>query len=171
MKHIILLLLATAPLFAQYRQLAGSSGSVAGKATSASVSSTAICGQPIVGGSVGGEFGTRSGISSIFDVTVISLAVPGELATLPTEFTFAQNFPNPFNPSTSFEFALPKASSATLIIYDQLGREAVRVFERELPAGAYATNFVAPSSWASGVYFAVFRAGAFNQVRKIVLLK
>lgn len=171
MKSIILMLFCVTSIYAQYRQLAGSSGSVAGKSSSANTSSTAIVGQPIVGAATGGEFGTRGGVVSIFEETIISLDVPGELATLPTEFTFAQNFPNPFNPSTSFEFALPKASSATLIIYDQLGREAARVFEREFPAGTYATNFTAPSTWASGIYFAVFRAGEYNQVRKIVLLK
>lgn len=171
MKVIFTILLFACAASAQYRQLAGSSGSVAGKASSATTSSTVLVGQPVVGAASGGEFGTRGGITSIFEETIVSLEVPNEFAELPTEFGFEQNFPNPFNPSTTFQFSLPKAGMARLIVYDQLGREVARVLEQELGAGFYTMHFQAPHSWASGLYFAVFKAGGFQQVRKIVFLK
>ncbi len=171
MKSIILLLLYATAVTAQFRQLAGSSGSVTGTASSTSTTSTALAGQPVVGSASGGAFGTRGGITSIFEETIIALDVPAEIALLPTEYSFAQNYPNPFNPSTTFQFSLPRTGMANLIVFDQLGRETAQVFEQELAAGIYATQFHVPSNWASGVYFAVFRAGEFSQVRKMVLLK
>lgn len=171
MKSIILLLLCATIASAQFRQIAGSSGSVAGSANSANTASTALVGQPVVGSASGGAFGTRGGFTSIFEETIVALDVPDQIALLPTEYSFAQNFPNPFNPSTTFQFSLPQNGLATLTVYDQLGREAAEVFSRELIAGNYTTQFHVPASWASGVYFAVFRAGKYSQVRKMVLLK
>lgn len=171
MKYFFLLLLITAQSFAQYRQLSGSSGSVAGKAASINHSSTALVGQPVVGGASGGEFGTRGGIASIFEETYVFLAADESKSAVPTDFVFSQNFPNPFNPSTSFAFSLPKLSRASLIVYDELGREAGRVFDHELAAGNYTVKFVAPAGFASGVYFAVFQAENYREVKKMVLLK
>lgn len=170
MKLLFVLILCGSTL-AQYRQLAGSSGSVAGQSNSATASSTALVGQPVVGEASGGAFGTRGGITSIFEETIIALDVPFEEPPLPAEYSFAQNYPNPFNPSTTFEFALPKSAVVTLTIFDELGRTAAQVFQREFAAGHYITHFQAPASWASGLYFAVFNAGDFRQVRKLVLLK
>ncbi len=171
MRFLIIVLLHSSIVLAQFRQLSGSSGSISGSASSQTMESTVLAGQPIVGAASGGEFGARSGITSIFEQTIISLEIPDNNPELPSEFSFAQNFPNPFNPSTSFKFTLPVRSSTNLIVYDNLGREAARVFEQDLAAGTYTSNFVAPVSWASGVYFAVFKAGNFVQVRKLVLLK
>ncbi len=171
MKTMLIVLLFAATAFAQYRQLAGSSGSVAGKANSATHQSTALVGQPDVGEATGGMFSTRGGVLSIYGETTLSLDVTRESVVVPVEFSFSQNFPNPFNPSTTFEFALPKVSRASLIVYDELGREAARVFDSDFGAGSYSVNFAAPATWASGLYFAVFKTAEYRQVRKIVLLK
>ncbi|MCB1059865.1 MAG: T9SS type A sorting domain-containing protein [Calditrichaeota bacterium] len=171
MKYILLFLLIASQVGAQYRQLSGASGSVAGKASSPTHATTALVGQPVVNDAAGGEFGTRGGIASIFEEIYVSLDADAADGAIPSDFSFSQNFPNPFNPSTTFEFALPKLSRATLVVYDELGREAGRVFDREFAAGNYTVQFVAPPALASGVYFAVFQAEDYRQVKKIVLLK
>ena len=170
--HLLLfLLLCAGTAAAQFRQISGASGSVAGQASSASQSTRALVGQPVVGNASGGEFGTHGGFGAIFADTYVRLDATRYSPMLPSEFSFSQNYPNPFNPSTTLEFALPKASRVSLIVFDQLGREVARVLDRDLTAGSYTVNFAAPENWASGVYFAAFSTREFRNVRKLVLLK
>lgn len=96
----------------------------------------------------------------------------GEL--LPTEYALSQNFPNPFNPSTSFALSLPEASDYSLRIFNITG-QMVKSYSGHLEAGVH--NIVwdgrneQGSSVASGVYFYKAEAGAFNETRKMMMLK
>ncbi|HLT23889.1 MAG TPA: right-handed parallel beta-helix repeat-containing protein, partial [Ignavibacteria bacterium] len=57
---------------------------------------------------------------------------------IPTEFELSQNFPNPFNPTTKIQFALPKDGKVQLVIYDILGREVAKLVNNEFrTAGRY----------------------------------
>jgi Secretion system C-terminal sorting domain len=63
------------------------------------------------------------------------------------------NYPNPFNPSTSINYQLPVSGFVKLSIFDVLGREVVTLVNGEKPAGYYSTTFEA-SRFSSGLYFA-----------------
>lgn len=100
---------------------------------------------------------------------------------LPDEFALAQNFPNPFNPTTTIQFDLAEQSLVTLKIYNMLGQEVATLLDREeLVAGTEELEFDA-SSLSSGVYLyrvvaeSVNDDGAvsqtYTQVKKMVLLK
>lgn len=83
--------------------------------------------------------------------------------------------PNPFNPSTTFSFALSEEGSARLAVYDVRGREVALLHEGTLPAGIY------PATWdgtlrdgrnaPSGVYFALLDAEGEVFARKVVLAR
>ena len=45
-----------------------------------------------------------------------------KIAFAPYDFSPSQNYPNPFNPTTTIEYALPKAAQVRIIIFDMLGR-------------------------------------------------
>jgi hypothetical protein len=96
----------------------------------------------------------------------------GEL--LPTEYALSQNFPNPFNPSTSFALSLPEASDYSIRIFNITG-QMVKSYSGHLEAGIH--NIVwdghneQGSSVASGVYFYKAEAGAFAETRKMMMLK
>ncbi len=83
--------------------------------------------------------------------------------------------PNPFNPSTSVEFTLEKASHVTLRIYDVAGRLARTLVDRPLTRGVHQEQWDGRDDRgnpaASGVYFLRFRAGNVKQTQKMVLLK
>ena len=100
-------------------------------------------------------FSTSSSRIRISPVDELPPPAPGEQAaaiTIPTEFAMAQNYPNPFNPSTVIRFQLPVDGHVTVILYDVVGREVARLFERDVTPGSYSTTWVAVGS-SSGIYF------------------
>lgn len=99
-----------------------------------------------------------------------SATVSVEEAINPTGFSIEQNFPNPFNPSTSIEYTVPSNEYVNLKVYDVLGNEVAQLVNEKKDAGRYRVNFDA-SSLSSGIYFYKIQAGSFNQVRKMMLVK
>jgi type IX secretion system substrate protein/BNR/Asp-box repeat protein len=89
---------------------------------------------------------------------------------IPKEYKLGQNFPNPFNPTTTINFGLPKASLVTMKIYDILGNEVLNVVNEYVRAGNYSVT-VDASNLPSGVYFYKINAGEFTDVKKLMLLK
>jgi Secretion system C-terminal sorting domain len=89
---------------------------------------------------------------------------------LPGTFTFHQNFPNPFNPSTTIKFTLPTRSFVVLKVFDVLGREVVSLLTEELSAGDYSRQWNA-ADMPSGVYICRMQAGTYSEMQKLVLLK
>ena len=92
------------------------------------------------------------------------------LQEIPTEFALAPNYPNPFNPTTTIEFALPEAVEVTLQVYDVTGRVVARLVEESMSAGTHRVAFDA-SMLPSGVYLYRIQAGRFTEVRRMVLVK
>jgi hypothetical protein len=90
--------------------------------------------------------------------------------TVPVEYQLFQNFPNPFNPTTTIKYAIPKAEFVTIIIYDITGREIIKLVNEYKQAGYHSVIFNG-SNLASGVYFYRIEAGNFVQVKKMLLIK
>ncbi len=99
-------------------------------------------------------------------VTAISPAGAG----VPVECALEQNFPNPFNPSTVLRYQTTGSGTATLDVYDALGRLVAALVHEKKPAGSYSVTFDA-SGLASGVYFYRLRDGGFVRTRTMLLLK
>jgi len=93
-----------------------------------------------------------------------------EIGLVPREFTLSENYPNPFNPSTTIQFSLPQAGFITLKIYNTLGEEIASLISEKLDAGTYTKNWNA-TDISSGVYFYRLHAGSFVETKKLVLLK
>jgi len=95
--------------------------------------------------------------------------------TLPTEFALRQNAPNPFNPSTSISYDLPRASNVQLEIYNVLGQKVRTLVSGYQEAGSQSIIWDGAdntgSSVASGVYFYRINAGEFNATKKMMMLK
>ncbi|NNJ51961.1 MAG: T9SS type A sorting domain-containing protein, partial [Ignavibacteriaceae bacterium] len=94
-----------------------------------------------------------------------------DAGNIPNGFVLEQNFPNPFNPTTSIKFALGKTQNVELKVFDVLGNEVATLFNG-LADGekVYETEFNA-ENFSSGIYF--YRLETKNKVenRKMMLLK
>jgi hypothetical protein len=96
-------------------------------------------------------------------------------AGLPKEFNLARNYPNPFNPETRIEYALPKAVFVQLEIYNLLGQKVRTLVEKEQPAGfqkaVWDSRDESGRAMPGGVYLLRIKAGEYTAVRKITLLR
>ena len=93
----------------------------------------------------------------------------------PREFALNQNFPNPFNPSTTITFSLAADAKVSLKVFDILGQEVMTIVNNNLSAGAHEYTFDA-ANFNSGVYFYRIEATAvdgqnFTSVKKMILTK
>jgi hypothetical protein len=79
-----------------------------------------------------------------------SESVEAKIENVPNEFVLENNFPNPFNPSTTIRFGVPEASSVRLEVYDLLGRRVAELVNGTMDAGYREVIWNAAVS--SGVY-------------------
>lgn len=91
-------------------------------------------------------------------------------ADIPDQIFLSNNYPNPFNPSTTIAFGLSEESDVILDVFDMLGRKVQTLIDRRIPAGTYDVRFNA-STLASGVY--IYRLKTNNKVlsKKLTLIK
>ncbi len=92
------------------------------------------------------------------------------LNRVPDSYGLSQNFPNPFNPSTSIRFDLKERSTVRLSIFDVTGREIETLVDGVREAGSYEVSF-SPEFLSSGVYLYRLRTGDFIKTLKMVYSK
>ena len=90
-------------------------------------------------------------------------------APLP-DFELEQNFPNPFNPSTTIRYRLSKPGHVVLNVYDSAGRKVRTLVDQRQRAGSYSVEFTGPDL-PTGTYYCTLRTGAIQSTRKMLLLK
>ncbi|MFH0806235.1 MAG: T9SS type A sorting domain-containing protein [Candidatus Brennerbacteria bacterium] len=93
-----------------------------------------------------------------------------EVSDVPSAFALLENYPNPFNPSTTIEFTLPERALITLTVMNLLGQEVATLVNEEVSAGTHQATWNA-SELPSGVHFARIEAKNFVATRKMVLLR
>ena len=93
-----------------------------------------------------------------------------QIPHLPQQFILEQNFPNPFNSSTSIRFALPTAGPVDLSIYNLLGHKVLTLVQEPKPAGVHTLTWE-DINLASGTYLYLLRASSHQKTRKLILAK
>jgi hypothetical protein len=95
---------------------------------------------------------------------------------IPLTYALEQNFPNPFNPSTTIRFSVPKQANVRVQIFDVIGREIDRVVDARMAAGSHEVQWDA-SALSSGVYFIRMTAASvdgsmhFVDTRKAIYMR
>jgi hypothetical protein len=97
-----------------------------------------------------------------------SVETPSDLIV--ESFTLEQNFPNPFNPTTSIKYQLSDVGFVTLKVYDVLGNEVALLVNEKKEVGSYNVTFDA-SKLSSGVYIYQLNVNEFINTKKMVLMK
>jgi hypothetical protein len=94
----------------------------------------------------------------------------GEEETVPREVELHQNFPNPFNPSTTISFYLPEAEEVRLSIFNIVGQPVAVIVEGTLSAGEHQFEWDAADK-PSGMYIYQLEVGKSVMTRKMTLVK
>ncbi len=89
---------------------------------------------------------------------------------LPRVSTLGNNFPNPFNPTTTIRYSLAQPGRMSLTVYNVRGQKVVTLDEGHRAAGTYEVRFDA-THLASGAYFYRLTSDGFTETRKMLLLK
>ncbi len=92
------------------------------------------------------------------------------LSELPKEFKLYENYPNPFNPTTSIKYDVASNAFVRLTVYDVTGKEVETLVNDNLQAGRYEASFNG-GSYSSGIYFAKIEAGSYKHIIKMVMVK
>ncbi len=153
----------------QYKIVHGTFGSGGGVSGGSGVSVHSIFGQSFVGMAQNDSYTVGAGFwYAVQSSTVTSVERIDDM--IPHEFRLDQNFPNPFNPSTTIKFAIPQQAHVVLIVYDLMGRVVTTLIDEQLAPGEYTAAFDA-GSIASGMYLYRIKAGSHVTTRRMILLK
>ena len=93
----------------------------------------------------------------------------------PENFSLNQNFPNPFNPSTTIRYELPQQSDVQIIVYDILGQAVATLVSGNQSPGYHSVQWNSKNDQgqpvSAGLYLYSIRAGEFSKTRKMLLVK
>lgn len=103
------------------------------------------------------------------DLTLTGVPKPPE-NIIPMEIALMPNYPNPFNPVTTIEFALPKAQKVKIEIYNTFGQKIETLVSQGYDAGIHKVQWNA-SQYASGIYFYKMETENFTKTNKLILIK
>ena len=117
--------------------------------------------------------GNTSEFSACYEITTTVSVSSG--IELPTEYALYENYPNPFNPTTTIKYELPEVSEVSLVIYNLQGKSVRTLVSASLPAGSYTVDWDGRNDkgmqMASGAYLLKMSAGSFIQTKKLMLMK
>ncbi|MBI4553337.1 MAG: T9SS type A sorting domain-containing protein [Candidatus Latescibacteria bacterium] len=99
-----------------------------------------------------------------------------KVAARPAAFALRTNWPNPFNPGTRIAYDVPQVAHVTVVVYNLLGQEIVRLVDEPKTPGRYEVTWDGRNRQgrgvASGVYlYRLTTSTGFSQTRRMALVK
>ena len=131
----------------------------------------------IRGPGYGRKLDKTSGAAGTIDIGAYEYNLASDVLTgvtesliAPASYALMQNFPNPFNPSTTISYALPEKASIVLSVYNQLGVKVAVLANGDKAAGTHSVQWNA-GNYASGVYFYELKTEKYSVIKKLILMK
>ncbi len=111
-----------------------------------------------------------------YDTNSPNLEVELTGGALPHQFSLGDNYPNPFNPTTTVEFKLPIGADVKLNVYNLLGERVATIYNSYAQPGNYTATWngldLNGNQVPSGTYLFELDAGEyFHQVKKMTMMK
>jgi hypothetical protein len=110
-------------------------------------------------------------VSDTFSVDVLQagvIEIPSD--KIPSTYSLADNYPNPFNSVTTIEYSIPKKSDVILTVYNLGGQVVDVLVNQAMEPGYYSVKFDA-SRLSTGVYFYKIQAGSFSATKKCMIIR
>ena len=85
-------------------------------------------------------------------------------------YNLSQNYPNPWNPTTTIKYSIPKSGLVTLKVFDILGKEISTLVDENQSPGTYSVDFQG-ANLPSGIYFYKLQAGSYSETKQMILIK
>lgn len=102
-------------------------------------------------------------------------SVHHDASSVPAKFSLYNNYPNPFNPTTTITYNLPEAANVVLKIYNVLGKEVRTLLNTRQQPGTQSVVWDGRNELgvkvSSGVFVCRLQAGGLFQTKKMLLLK
>ena len=119
-----------------------------------------------------GNYGAAGDVFSLDNIRLVAVnpGTPPPPEYLPVDYNLEENYPNPFNPSTTIRFAIPSDSHVTIKIHNLLGQEVTTLVDEFKKIGTYDVRLDL-TGYATGMYLCTLQAESFRQTRKLLYIK
>jgi flagellar hook assembly protein FlgD len=108
-------------------------------------------------------------------VSAVNNAAGVTLKALPSTYTLSQNFPNPFNPTTTIEYSIPTTGNVSLAIYNVAGQKIRTLVNASQSANFYKVVWDGKNdngmTVGTGTYFYKLVSGNYSKIVKMTLMK
>ena len=96
--------------------------------------------------------------------------IPSNIVGIPSQFSLNQNFPNPFNPTTTISFSIPSYEFVSIKVYDLNGRLVTILLEDHLNPGRHNITWNG-KEYSSGQYFVKMKSKNYSKTQIMSLVK
>lgn len=112
------------------------------------------------------------GTSELSDTVIVDFlnSVKLENSNIPEQFYVSNNYPNPFNPLTKFNFDIPNQQMLKINLYDLNGRLVKEIIDHEFLAGSYSL-LLDFDNFSSGIYFVRFESQKNIVTKSVTYIK
>jgi hypothetical protein len=108
--------------------------------------------------------------SPVWSFSIILNSIVNENLSILSDYVLGQNFPNPFNPSTTIQYSIPKNSKVDVSIYTLAGKKIKTLVNKNQTPGNYQVTWNG-ANHVSGVYIYKIKADKFVQFKKMLLVR